>query len=169
MIQRYTPNKIANEIMAEDAWHDSLWIREADHLAALAAKDAEIARLNGFLERQTGEVVKQAARAERAEQEAAGLRLDLELLFSLTRGVELYNMLYPHYVMGTGVDGLRAALAAARAGGGVAMSERLRPEDAIVFRLCSRFQRGQRRLALGYRRVDDAGQRRAHASGHRAL
>ena len=30
-VKRYTPNKIANEIMAENAWHDSLWVRNEDY------------------------------------------------------------------------------------------------------------------------------------------
>lgn len=43
-VKRYTPNSIANEIMAEDAWHDSQWVRAADYdrlKSALAAAQAE--------------------------------------------------------------------------------------------------------------------------------
>jgi len=44
--KKYTPNSIANEIMAEDAWHDSLWVRDDDYEAlrtelAEARRDAE--------------------------------------------------------------------------------------------------------------------------------
>ena len=41
MVKRYTPNKIANEIMAEDAWHDSEWVRASDY-DALAAENAAL-------------------------------------------------------------------------------------------------------------------------------
>jgi hypothetical protein len=42
-VKKYTPNSIANEIMAEDAWHDSLWVRDDDY-EALRAELAEARR-----------------------------------------------------------------------------------------------------------------------------
>jgi hypothetical protein len=42
-VKKYTPNSIANEIMAEDAWHDSLWVRDDDY-EALRAELAEAQR-----------------------------------------------------------------------------------------------------------------------------
>lgn len=45
-VKRYTPNSIANEIMAEDAWHDSQWVRAADYdrlQSALTAAQERIA------------------------------------------------------------------------------------------------------------------------------
>ena len=43
MVDRYTPNKIANAIMADEAWHDSKWVRASDY-DALAARLAEAER-----------------------------------------------------------------------------------------------------------------------------
>jgi hypothetical protein len=42
-VKKYTPNSIANEIMAEDAWHDSLWVR-AENYDALRTELAEARR-----------------------------------------------------------------------------------------------------------------------------
>lgn len=44
-VKKYTPNSIANEIMAEDAWHDSLWVRDEDYEALRAERDALKLRL----------------------------------------------------------------------------------------------------------------------------
>jgi hypothetical protein len=48
-VKKYTPNSIANEIMAEDAWHDSLWVRDDDY-EALRAELAEARRDSELLD-----------------------------------------------------------------------------------------------------------------------
>ena len=57
---------------------DGPFVDYADHLAALAAKDAEIERLRDRLAVETLALVETIARTERAEAEAAGLRADAE-------------------------------------------------------------------------------------------
>jgi hypothetical protein len=41
VVGRYTPNAIANEVMAEEAWHDTLWVRASD-FDALASSHADL-------------------------------------------------------------------------------------------------------------------------------
>lgn len=50
----------------------------ADHLAALAAKDAEIEGVSAGLDQAAGRIADLIAEANRAEQEAAGLRAKVE-------------------------------------------------------------------------------------------
>lgn len=97
-IQRYysTANQTFYPMEAD---HDGNWVKHADHLAALAAKDADIEMLRAMY--------------SRAEQEAAALRMAIEIsVMRLLDGTE------PREV----AKGLCATLAAeseaARAGGG---------------------------------------------------
>lgn len=103
-VKRLTPNKIANLVMADEAWHDSEYIAASDYdalSAELAAIHIENDTLRAELEsahaaqRHAEKELSQymawyamaehqhlheQRRAERAEQEAAGLRAALEAI-----------------------------------------------------------------------------------------
>jgi hypothetical protein len=66
-IKRYTPNKIANEIMAEDAWHDSLWVRNEDYEELRKSRDLHWLDAN-----------KLRGKREKLEAELEALRADAE-------------------------------------------------------------------------------------------
>lgn len=51
-VKRLTPNKIANLVMADDAWHDSEYVAAADYDAAVARiAELEAAKDGAYLER----------------------------------------------------------------------------------------------------------------------
>lgn len=70
-VRRYTPNKIANEIMAEDAWHDSQWVRASDYDAERSRSEALRVQLDDLLSALLGtESNRSLADYLRAAQEA---------------------------------------------------------------------------------------------------
>jgi len=67
--KRLTPNKIANLVMADDAWHDSEYVAAADYDALLAELAAERARADDM-----------ADKAAKAVWHAAGVEADRDRL-----------------------------------------------------------------------------------------
>jgi multidrug resistance efflux pump len=103
-VKKYTPNSIANEIMAENAWHDSLWVRDEDYealRAELAEARRERDRLREALEGTQALVRDGGAREYRLATELAGARREIRSLSVFATETlendERYRWLRKHY------------------------------------------------------------------------
>lgn len=113
-VKRLTPNKIANLVMADEAWHDSEYIAASDYdalsaeLAALRAEiesahaaqlhaEKELSQYMAWYAMAEHQHLHEQRRAEKAEAEVARLRAELEcghpaslMVHSAETGTPLY-------------------------------------------------------------------------------